>query len=196
MRRTISARFLGCRRLASASLRGGLIAAASLLIAGCGYFSGGSHPMLSAHRKSAPQTGKALDPAARALAGMVEAVGPSGSQPPIELRFSIRDRPQVGVDDEIDYAVIPQVAGLETVRLAFHSFEGLHVAAEGPSLAAIKPALGVPLFGSITVRPLKSGLFTLTVAVAVDSPNGDVVWTFNIPVIAGDGPAQTAAARP
>lgn len=127
---------------------------------------------------------------------MVEAVGPSGSQPPIELRFSIHNRPQVGVDDEVDYAVIPQVAGLETIRLAFHALDGLQVVGEGPSLAAIKPAIGVPLFGSITVRPLKTGLFTLTVAVAIDTANGLVVWPFNIPVIAGDGPAQTAAARP
>ena len=139
-----------------------------------------------------------VDPAARALAGMVEAVGPSGTPAPIELRFSIRARPEVGQDDEVDYAVIPQVAGLETIRLAFGALTGLQVVSHGPMLAAIKPASGVPIFGSVTVRPVKAGLFTLTAAVAVvESATGDsVVWPFSIPVIAGQGPAQTAANQP
>ncbi|HVS76344.1 MAG TPA: hypothetical protein VHE11_05375, partial [Steroidobacteraceae bacterium] len=50
-----------------------------------------------------------VDPAAKVLAGMVDAVGPSATQAPVDLRFSIRNRPQVGQDDEIDYALIPRV---------------------------------------------------------------------------------------
>ncbi|MFI4907316.1 MAG: hypothetical protein ACHQHL_04385 [Steroidobacterales bacterium] len=138
-----------------------------------------------------------VDPTAKALAGMVEAVGPSGAQPPFELRFSIRDRPQVSRDDEVDYAIVPQVGGLESIRLAFGALNGLEVVSHGPLLAAIKPASGVPIFGSVTVRPVKAGLFTLTAAVAVVSSSGDsVVWPFTIPVIAGEGPAQSAASQP
>lgn len=183
------------RRKISALRWGALLAAAGLL-AGCGYFGGSrpgtahSAPRPSAHAPSTPS-----DPAARALAGMVEAVGPSGSQAPIDLRFSIRNRPQVGEDDEIDYAIIPGVPGLETVRLVFGALDGLKVVSHGPALAAIKPAVGVPIFGSVTVRPVKAGLFTLTAAVAVESGQS-VVWPFNIPVIAGEGPAQTAANHP
>ena len=33
-------------------------------------------------------------------------------------------------------------------------------------------------------------------AVAVESPTQSVVWPFSIPVIAGEGPAQTAANKP
>jgi hypothetical protein len=137
-----------------------------------------------------------VDPAVKALAGMVEAVGPSGAQAPIELRFSIRDRPQVGQEDEIDYALIPQAPGLTTLRLVFGALDGLKVVSHGPALAAIKPAPGVPIFGSVTVRPVKEGLFTLTAAVAVESPTQSVVWPFSIPIIAGEGPAQTAANKP
>lgn len=183
MRRTIS------------GLRWGGLWAAVCLTAACGYFSG-SHPGPAVH--SAPKIHAALpvDPAAKAMAGMVEAVGPSGTQPPIELRFSIHDRPQVGQDDEVDYALIPQVPGLETVRVVFGSLNGLQVVSHGPALAAIKPASGVPILGSVTVRPVKAGLFTLTAAVAVQSPGESVVWPFSIPVIAGEGPAQTAANHP
>ena len=183
-------------RIISAALRWGGLCAVVGLLAACGYFSGGAHPMLTSHGKPKAQTAQPMDPTARALAGMVEAVGPSGAQPPVELRFSIRNRPQVGQDDEVDYALIPQVGGLDTIHLAFGALDGLQVTNKGPSLAAIKPATGVPIFGSVMVRPTKAGLFTLTAAVAVESSAGSVVWPFSIPVIAGDGPAQTAANRP
>ncbi len=178
-------------------LRGGALWTALGLLAACGYFGAGAHHHLSLpHGASKTQAAQPIDPAAQALAGMVEAVGPSGTQPPVELRFSIRSRPQVGQDDEIDYALIPQVGGLGTIRLGFGSIDGLRVVDRGPTLVAIKPAIGVPIFGSITVRPLKAGLYTLTAAVAVETSNGSVVWPFAIPVIAGEGPAQTAANRP
>jgi hypothetical protein len=99
----------------------------------------------------------------------------------------------VGQDDEIDYALVPQVAGLETIRIVFGAINGLQVVSHGPALTAIKPASGVPIFGSVTVRPVKAGLFTLTAAVAVESSSESVVWPFTIPVIAGEGPAQTAS---
>ena len=184
-------------RTISAVRWGALVAAAGLL-AGCGYFSG-SHPGTGAHSAAKPKVHAPpppSDPAAKALAGMVAAVAPSGAQAPIDLRFSIRDRPQVGQEDEIDYAVIPQNPGVETIRLVFGSVEGLQVVSHGPPLAAVKPAAGVPIFGSVTVRPVKAGLFTLTAAVAVDSATQSVVWPFSIPVIAGEGPAQTAADKP
>lgn len=178
-------------------VRWGALWAALALLAGCGYFgSGSSHHFSLPHAKPKVQPVPPVDPAAQALAGMVEAVGPSGTQPPVELRFSIRNRPQVGQDDEIDYALVPQSDGLDTIRVGFGSIEGLRVTNQGPALAAIKPTTGVPIFGSITVRPLKAGLFTLTAAVAVETSTGSVVWPFTIPIIAGEGPAQTAANQP
>lgn len=130
------------------------------------------------------------------MIGMVEAVPTSSTQPPIELRFSIRSRPQIGQDDEVDYAVIPQVPGLDTVRIAFAALNGLKVVNQGPTLAALKPAVGVPILGSVSIQPVQAGLFTLNAAVAVDSESQSVVWTFTIPIITGDGPAQTAANTP
>ncbi|HEX8756956.1 MAG TPA: hypothetical protein VF745_11510 [Steroidobacteraceae bacterium] len=181
-------------------MRWGSLWGALGLLAGCGYF-GGSSPAHAGHAP-APKVhaAQAVDPAAQVLAGMVEAVGSSSSLAPIELRFSIRDRPQVGEDDEVDYALIPHTAGLETVRIVFGAIHGLKVVSHGPDLAAIKPPVGVPIFGSVTVRPVKAGLFTLTAAVAVVSAANDasesVVWPFTVPVIVGEGPAQTAANHP
>ncbi|MFI4886900.1 MAG: hypothetical protein ACHQIF_15210 [Steroidobacterales bacterium] len=176
-------------------MRWGSLWGALGVLAGCGYF-GGSSPAHALHAPARAHAPAPADPTAKALAGMVEAVGPSSSQAPVELRFSIRDRPQVGQDDEVDYALVPQAAGLETLRIAFGALNGLKVVSQGPDLAAIKPASGVPIFGSVTVRPIQAGLFTLSVAVAVVSSGETVVWPFTIPVIAGEGPAQTAANRP
>jgi hypothetical protein len=191
----VGAEFKRMPRTISLLRWGALWAALGLLVA-CGYFGHGAHHLGLPHGAPKVQVVQPIDPAAQALAGMVEAVGPSGTQPPLELRFSIRNRPQVGQDDEIDYALIPHVGGLGTIRLGFGSLDGLQVMSHGPALAAIKPETGVPIFGSVTVRPLKAGLFTLTAAVAVETSNGSVVWPFNIPVIAGEGPAQTAANQP
>lgn len=176
-------------------LRWGALGGVIGLVAACGYF-GGSHVPHLTHSPPETHAPPPMDPAAKALAGMVEAVGPSGSQAPVELRFSIHDRPQVGKDDEVDYALIPQAGGLETVRIVFGSLSGLQVVSHGPDLAGIKPASGVPIFGSVTIRPIKAGLFTLTAAVAVQSSSESDVWPFTIPVIAGEGPAQTAANQP
>lgn len=178
------------------ALRWGVLVTAVGLLAGCGYF-GSSQTAHTAHAPPKKAHGPPpVDPTAKALAGMVEAVGPSGAQAPVELRFSIRDRPEVGQDDEVDYALIPQAAGLGTIRIAFGALNGLRVVSHGPALAAIKPASGVPIFGSVTVRPVKAGLFMLSAAVAVESSGDSVVWPFSIPVIAGEGPAQTAENHP
>lgn len=192
----VYAEFTRMQRIISALRWGGLLAVAGALAA-CGYFGGSQPTTRSAHSATKAHAPQAMGPAAQAMAGMVEAVGGSGSQAPVELRFSIHDRPQVGQDDEVDYALIPQVAGLEAIRVAFTGLSGLTVVNRGPLLVAIKPAIGAPIFGSVAVRPVKAGLFTLTAEVQVQSPSGDSVdWPFTIPVIAGEGPAQTAANQP
>ena len=170
----------------------GLLVIGVLLPSACGYF-GGSRPAPAAHPPPQARSSPQADAQSRALAGMVDAVGPSQSQSPVNLMFSIRDRPQVGEDDEIDYALVPNVAGLESLQVAFAPGSGLQVITHGPPLAAVKPLPGTPILGSVTVRPVEPGLFILSAVVAVQSPDRSVVWPFTIPVIVGEGPAQTAA---
>lgn len=177
-------------------LRWGGLAGSIGLVAACGYVGGSSTPHAAHLPPPKAHAAAPVDPAQKALRTMVEAVGPSSSQPPVQLRFSIHDRPQVGKDDEVDYALIPQTAGLQTLRIVFGSLNGLKIVSHGPDLAGIKPASGVPIFGSVTIRPTKAGLFTLTAAVAVQSSSESDVWPFTIPVIAGEGPAETAANHP
>ena len=182
-------------RTICAALRWGGSLAALGLLAACGF--GKAHHAAAAHAplQFHPAIHKE-DPAAREHAGMVDAVGPSRSHAPINVKFAIRARPQVGQNVEIDYALIPEVPGLQSLRVGFGSLQGLTVVSHDSPVPTIKPASGVPIFGSVTVRPDKAGLFTLTAAVAVESPNRTVMWDFSIPVIAEQGGAQTAANRP
>lgn len=194
--RTISVRRRGASgalgRLGGAGL-GGLALAAAGLLAGCGW--GGSHqPAAAKHPAARIHSAPGTSPAARKLAAMVDAVGPSRSDAPVNLKFSIRDRPVVGQDDEIEYALIPQARGLQGLRVAFGALGGLTVVSHAAANGAIKPARGVPIFGSVIVRPERAGLFTLTAAVAVEAASQTIMWNFNIPVIAG--PAAAAADPP
>lgn len=172
---------------------GGTLAAMCLLGA-CGYFKG------SPWAKSAPGMPAApvqpLDPKAKALAAMVDAVGPSGGEIPVELKFSIRSRPEVGAEDEVDYAILPQISGIERLHVIFGALEGIEVTRQGPSLAAIRPDSGAPIFGSVTIRPVQTGLFTLTAAIGVQTATQSLTLPFRIPIIAGEGPTQTAARQP
>lgn len=180
-------------RTIAAVARGGALAAMCLLGA-CGYFKG------SPFGRSAPGVPAApvqpLDPNAKALAGMVDAVGPAGGEIPVELKFSIRNRPEVGADDEVDYAIIPEIPGIERLHVIFGALDGIEVTRQGPSLAAIRPESGTPIFGSVTIRPVKTGLFTLTAAIGVQTPNQSLSLPFRMPIIAGEGPTQTAARQP
>jgi hypothetical protein len=172
---------------------GGTVASLGLLAA-CGFGRSGPAAAARPRPRPAPQTSAAT----KALAGMVDAVGPSRLDAPVNLKFIIRERPQVGQDDVIDYAVIPQAVGVERVGVVFNGVDDLTITNHGPELATVKPASGVPMFGSITIQPAKAGLYTLTAVVAVQSPDRSVVWPFSIPIIAAPGPspAQAAAGPP
>jgi hypothetical protein len=193
MIRTISARSGRRRGVAGRAARGGFLAALSLGLGACGF--GGSHAAapVPAVPKSHPLP--KADPAAKALAGMVDAVGPSRSHPPVDLKFAIRDRPAVGQDDVIDIALIAQRAGVQSLHVAFVSNSGLKLVTDG-ALRADKPLPGAPVFGSVTVRPPAAGLYTLTATVTVQSPDQTLVWPFSIPLIAGQGSTPTAANPP
>jgi hypothetical protein len=177
-----------------AAVAWGVTLAAMCLLGACGYFKGSPSARSAA---GAPEAAlQPLDPAAKALAGMVDAVGPADGEIPVEFKFSIRNRPEVGADDEVDYAIIPQIPGIERLHVVFGALDGIEVTRPAPSLAAIRPDNGTPIFGSVTIRPVKTGLFTLTAAIGVRTANRSLALPFRMPIIAGEGPTQTAARQP
>ena len=193
MNRTISAppgRRLG---VAGRAARGGLLAALSLGMSACGWR--GAHPPAPVHPVPKAAAQPKADPAAQALAVMVDAVGPSRVHPPVDLKFAIRERPAVGQDDVIDIALIAQRPGVQSLHVAFLSSGALKIVTHGP-LQADKPMPGAPVFGSVTVRPAAAGLHTLTATVTVQSPDQTLVWPFSIPLIAGQDSAPATGTPP
>ena len=188
-------------RTAHSVLHCGLGLALALALAGCGYLGG--HPATTGHSGAPFASG----PADKALAGMIDAVGPAGARAPVTLKFEILSRPQVGNLDRIKFALIPEVSGINDLRIVFGARDGIEVVSGGATREFPMPAAAQPILGSITVRPLESGIFTVSAVVGVQSPSQSVAWPFSIPLIAEEGPepsagvsasprAATAAARP
>ncbi|HVW70621.1 MAG TPA: hypothetical protein VHB68_16700, partial [Steroidobacteraceae bacterium] len=63
----------------------------------------------------------------------------------------------------------------------------------GADLEAVeKPVLGTVIRHVLQILPKQEGIFTLTAAVGVESPNDSVTRAFSIPVIVGAGLAEAA----
>ena len=164
-----------------------------MALAGCGYFNG--HAKAPSAGAAAPASPAVSQAAQKALAGMIDAVGPGTGRAPVTLKFEIRSRPEVGQQEVIDYALIPLDAGIDSLRVLFGARTGLDVLGAGANRQLPAPAPREPIFGSITIRPLGTGIFTVTAAVGVSMGGQTVVWPFSIPVIVG-APAPGATASP
>jgi hypothetical protein len=127
-------------------------------------------------------------------ADMVAAVSPSNSRGPVELKFLLGDRPQVGRPLEVDIAVLP-MKEMDRVAASFQAGAGLELR-QGEEMAAIeKPEPGAAISHRITIVPQRDGIFFVSATVHADSPTESITRTFSIPIIAGAGAPPTNAAE-
>jgi hypothetical protein len=128
---------------------------------------------------------------------MVSAVSGATSQAPVELKFALSDRPQVGQPLEIKIAVLP-VVDVDRIAASFHVGPGLELR-HGEQMPAIQnPEPGSPINHKITLVPQQDGIFFVSATVHVDSPTESITRTFSFPVIAGTGapPVEGGSAAP
>jgi len=173
-----------------------LLAAAALLCApGCG--SGDSAPKAAASR--AHKGKKAADapalPAEQSLNEMVAAVTPSKG-PPIELKFALPLRPEVGQVSELDVALVPSQPLPDSVSLSFQVVEGLEIVAGAQMDRVEKLTAGVPIRHVVKVLPKRDGIFAISAVVSFVTSNVESTRTFSIPVIAGVGMPDQVAKGP
>jgi len=153
------------------------------------------------------QSTKASAAAAAARKGnggdtMVSAVtlNKTPSAVPVEVKFELRDRPQVAQPANIDLIIVPLSAAVDRVSGKVESDEGLELVDGAQIPAADRPAEGVPIRHSIKVQPKRDGIFTFSVVLLVDSGGQSATETFSMPVIAGAGlpdlPAKPGSASP
>jgi hypothetical protein len=150
--------------------------------------SGQSHKQ---HKTSAPSK-----PGEEPLGDMVAAVSAAKGGPPVELKFSLPVRPEVGQVTAIDVAVVPLDPVPDSVSVTFQVVDGLEIL-DGSQLDRIEKLTGgTPIRHVVKVLPKRDGIFALTAVVSFTASNQDLNRTFTIPVIAGEGMPDQVAKGP
>jgi len=172
------------------------VAAGCVGAAGCG--SGDQSAQSAAtsvksHKaKTAATPGK---PGEVSLGDMVAAVS-SSKGPPVELKFSVPVRPEVGQPTEIDVALIPSQPLPDSVSISFQVVDGLDIV-DGSQMERVdKLTAGTPIRHVLKVLPKRDGIFALTAVVSYTASSQEMNRMFSIPVIAGVGLTDQVAKGP
>jgi len=167
-----------------------------LCVAGCS--SGDSQPKATTPVSKAHKAKKSdapSRPGEENVADMVAAVSPSKG-PPLELKFALPVRPEVGQVTDIDVALIPSQPVPDSVSITFQVVDGLDIV-EGSQMERVeKLTAGAPVRHVVKVLPKRDGIFSLTAVVSYTSSNQDTNRTYSIPVIAGQGMPDQVAKGP
>ena len=172
-----------------ALITGGLLLGAS----GCGSKVKSTAAASAKSHKQHKAEQQQTQPGEEPLGEMVAAVTGSKAGPPVELKFSLPTRPEVGQVMDVDVAVVPRAPVPDSVSVSFQVVEGMDIV-DGSQLARVDKLVdGTPIRHVVRVLPKRDGIFALTAVVAFVSANQDFTRTFAIPVIAGEGlPDQVA----
>jgi hypothetical protein len=127
---------------------------------------------------------------------MVAAVSSSKVGPPVELKFSLPTRPEVGQVMDVDVAVVPRAPVPDSVSVSFQVVDGIDIV-EGAQLENVHSLVdGTPIRHVVKILPKRDGIFALTAVVSFVTSNQDASRTFSIPVIAGEGLPEQVAKGP
>jgi hypothetical protein len=191
----------GVMRKADVFWRAGWMAALALggvlSVSGCG---SGDKPAAATNstnakarkqHKSIPTT-----PGEQALGDMVTAVSASKAGPPVELKFSLPTRPEVGQVMDVDVAVVPRAPVPDNVSVSFQVVDGIDIV-DGSQLERVGNLVdGTPIRHVVKILPKRDGIFALTAIVSFATANQDLSRAFSIPVIAGEGLSDQVAKGP
>lgn len=172
-----------------------LCLAAAALLAGCGSGTPQGAANLSNKARAAA---KAVKPADAISANMVSAVALNKTAGvPVEVRFEIKDRPQIAQPLDVDLVIVPLSASVDRVSGKVQTEDGLELVDGADIPTSDHPAEGVPLRHTVRVQPKQDGIFVLSAVLTVDGGGQSSTQTFSMPLIAGAGmpdlPAPTAA---
>ena len=146
----------------------------------------------SSSNKAAAHSHGPVDPSQRSLSDMVAAVSAGKGGPPVGLKFELRGAPRAGEQLDVDIAILPDAPAINRVYGRFQAGDGLELV-DGSELAAVdKPAQGAVIRHVLHVLPKQDGIFTLSAAVSVELADDSVTRTFTIPVIVGEGLADSS----
>ena len=166
-----------------------LILLAAALLGGCGSQSPGGG--LAGQSASKTVAKKPLNTADEFSRNMVSAVAASKpSMVPVQVKFDLRERPDVGQPVGVDLAIVPMSASVDRVSGKVEGEDGLELI-EGAEIAATdRPAEGVPIRHAFKVLPKREGIFTVRAVVTVEAAGVSSTESYSMPVIAGAGAGE------
>jgi hypothetical protein len=172
-----------------------VVAAGCVAAAGCGSGDQKAQSGATSVKSHKAKTGAPGKPGDGSLGDMVAAVSASKG-PPVELKFSLPVRPEVGQATEIDIALIPSQPLPDSVSISFQVVDGLEIV-DGSQMEPVeKLTAGTPIRHVLKVLPKRDGIFALTAVVSYTASNQEMNRTFSIPVIAGVGLTDQVAKGP
>src|SRR5215475_13642264 len=160
--------------------------AAAVLLSGCGF---GSKQGAGAPSGPTPAAAsKAVNPAAAISANMVSAVVLNQTAGvPVEVRFEIKDRPQIAQPVAVELVIVPLSASVDRISGKVQAEDRLDLVDGAEIPVSDRPPEGVPIRHTIKVQPKQDGIFTFSAVLAVDGAGQTSTQTFSIPIIAGAG---------
>ena len=168
--------------------------AAAACLAACGSSAAPDATIAQAGKDSAKHKRTVLI-GDRSTDDMTTAVPVAKSSSLLQLKFAVASQPLPGQPLEVDFALITVDPSVTEVAAKFDGEEGLTLV-NGAELAAVdKPGMGIPIRHSVTVVPKADGIYTLTATVTSSSGPDSRIAVYSVPVIAGAGLPELAAAR-
>lgn len=164
------------------------------LILALGLSACGSSDTGTRSARQGTKSQRVVKPGQRSLADMVAAVSVGKAGPPVEVKFELREPPQVGKPVNVDIAVVADAPAIDRLYGKFSVTDGIELVAGDELEAVDKPAPGTVIRHVVQIVPKQDGIFTLSATVGVDLPNDSMTRAFTIPIIVGVGLADTAAA--
>jgi hypothetical protein len=161
--------------------------AAIALLSGCG--SGSRQGASNSATRTPAAARKAANPADAISANMVSAVVLNKTAAvPIEVRFELKEHPQVAQPVQVDLVMVPLSGAVDRVSAKVQAEDGLDLVDGADIPGTDRPAEGVPIRHTIRVQPKQDGIFVVSAVVTVvDASGGTSTQTFSMPVIAGAG---------
>ena len=156
--------------------------AAAALITGCGSRSGGTATTEAPAKKITRKAGNPADELSRTMVSAVAANKPSTL--PVQVKFELRARPDIGQPVDVDLAIVPLSASVDRVAGKVEGEDGLELLEGGQIEPTDRPAEGVPIRHPVKVLPKREGIFTVHAVLTVDSGGQSSTESYSVPVIA------------
>jgi hypothetical protein len=131
--------------------------------------------------KAAPPVKKGPS-AADLTAGMVEAASQGKSTLPVELKFDLPEKPQIGKPLQVDIAVMPQIPAAPAA-IQVTGADGLEVAPEASRIEIPSVEVGEVYRQSLKVTPTADGVLFLDLTVSLNHDEMTESRVFAIPLI-------------